>query len=291
MLTAGSIQADERTMLGYGHLLSNDFLGDGEDRWRTGSFALSQFWGHSGLRTKAPGRPGELIEFRFRSEIIAPDNLLSASAFDRLYSGVLSIGAHTHFNSGIWEASVGVDLVAVGEQTGLSSFHRNAHKLIGEEEFGSVVEVDDGIYPTLLGEVGTTYHLGSDVLVRPFVEVQAGIETFVRAGVDLEFGKTCGSRIQARDVTTGHRYDGARCPSSNELGATIGLDVARVYESRYLPQRNGFELEDIRLRMRAGILYAGKHHSIFYGVTWLGREFSTQPSSQVVGTISLKLDL
>ena len=38
-------QAQDLTRLGYGYLLTNDFIGDGQDRWRTGSIASSRVWG------------------------------------------------------------------------------------------------------------------------------------------------------------------------------------------------------------------------------------------------------
>ena len=43
--------AQDRVTLGWGRLLTNDLLGDGRDRWRTGSYTLSRVrgpaWGGS----------------------------------------------------------------------------------------------------------------------------------------------------------------------------------------------------------------------------------------------------
>lgn len=43
-VAVGSAQADPYEKLGYGRLMTNDFLGDGEDRWRTGSWTSSRAW-------------------------------------------------------------------------------------------------------------------------------------------------------------------------------------------------------------------------------------------------------
>jgi hypothetical protein len=37
-LTAQPADAAERDRLGYGRLMTNDYFGDGSDRWRTGSW-------------------------------------------------------------------------------------------------------------------------------------------------------------------------------------------------------------------------------------------------------------
>ena len=53
--------AAERGRIGYGRLITNNFIGDGQDRWRTGSVASSRVWGPE--RTgQLPTRFGELIE-------------------------------------------------------------------------------------------------------------------------------------------------------------------------------------------------------------------------------------
>ena len=38
---AAQAQTPERQFLGWGRLFNNDFLGDGQDRWRTGSYTIS----------------------------------------------------------------------------------------------------------------------------------------------------------------------------------------------------------------------------------------------------------
>ena len=48
--------AQDRTILGYGRLFNNDLIGDGHDRWRTGSYHFSVVTGPEGaIRSAAPG--------------------------------------------------------------------------------------------------------------------------------------------------------------------------------------------------------------------------------------------
>jgi hypothetical protein len=47
MLTQDA-DAGPREKLGYGRLVTNDYFGDGSDRWRTGSISSSRIWGTAG---------------------------------------------------------------------------------------------------------------------------------------------------------------------------------------------------------------------------------------------------
>ena len=69
----------------------------------------------------------------------------------------------------------------------------------------------------------------------------------------------------------------------------MGGDIARVADSVYLPQGRGHDLTPHRDRLRAGLRWQGENVWAFYGLTWLGREFETQPESQLVGSVSLRL--
>lgn len=51
--------SQERVTLGWGRLLNNDALGDGKDRWRTGSYVLSRVRGPSWTGA-LPEMPGEI---------------------------------------------------------------------------------------------------------------------------------------------------------------------------------------------------------------------------------------
>lgn len=47
-------------------------------------------------------------------------------------------------------------------------------------------------------------------------------------------------------------------------------------------------LETTRIRTRAGVHWQGKSHSVFYGLTYLGKEFDEQDEGQIVGSVALR---
>ena len=61
-------------LLEYGLLFTNDFFGDGRDRWRTGSLVSSRVFGRSEI-TRTWRRREALNELRLFSQIIAPSDL------------------------------------------------------------------------------------------------------------------------------------------------------------------------------------------------------------------------
>ena len=77
----------KRHFIGYRRLTTNDVLGDGKDRWRTGSFSSSRIWGQK-WKGELPQEFAELVEARFLGEIIAPSDLSGKSGIDDLLSGI-----------------------------------------------------------------------------------------------------------------------------------------------------------------------------------------------------------
>ncbi len=81
------------TYLGNGRLLNNDVIGDGNDRWRTGSYSVSLLYGSEwqGNLTTSPRDVIDLFAWRgFRHVVTNP------ALNDRLYAGVLPLG-YSHF--------------------------------------------------------------------------------------------------------------------------------------------------------------------------------------------------
>lgn len=286
LLPAQALAAD-RHVIGHGRLFSNDFLGDGQDRWQTGSYVFSQLQGEP-ERDGRPLRFGELLEYRLRFGIIAPSNLVSPDSNDRRYAGIISFGVHSHFDWNGLEISMGTDLVVVGPQTGIARFQAKIHDFLGQPHGDYSNQVGNQIYPTVLVEIGREYDLGESVQVRPFVEFQAGVETLLRVGADVTFGE-CRGGVLLRDVTTGQRYVGRKCQTGPRIAFTLGADTAKVFDSAFLQSSDGYWLTDTRSRIRAGIRSRVGGGSVFYGVTWLGREFSGQSEGQIVGSINVDL--
>lgn len=279
-----------RKRLGYGRLTTNDILGDGRDRWRSGSVTTSRVWGY-GWSGAAPKRFGELFELRIQGQVISPASLNNPAAGDRPYAGSLSFGLHSHQQFRGWDMALGMDLVFTGAQTGLDGLHKSLHDMIGRPEPTAGVlgaQIGNGVHPTFVGEFGRAFKLNGSTALRPFVEARAGDETLLRAGVDLQFGMVGFGELLVRESITGQRY---RAVYRSDPGTSfvLGADMAHVSDSIYLPDGRGYVAEKRRDRLRAGIHWQGKSASAFYGVTYMSKEFSTQPEGQLTGSVRLKL--
>lgn len=281
--------AQERQALGWGRLLTNDAIGDGKDRWRTGSYVLSYLRGPDWTGS-LPASPGEILEFRFRLETIAPADLVTPNPLDRRYVGALSFGLHTHFEAAGLETSLGADAVIVGPQTGISSLHGDLHDVLGlptPTVFGG--QIADDVFLTVTGEIGRTLPLGANSQFRPFVEAQAGAETLLRVGGDLTFGQFATGALMLRDSSTGQRYRAGAGNGAQGVSLVLGGDIAEVYDSEYFLATDAITPSDTRKRLRAGMHWQGGQSEVFYGLTWLSEEFEEQPDDQILGSINLRL--
>lgn len=278
--------AEGREVLGYGRLFTNDYFGDNDDRWRTGGYVISQVRG-AGWDGDRPERAGALMEYRLRTEIIAP----SRGTSDRPYAGVLSFGAHTHYAVGTIDVSVGGDIVAIGPGTGVSDFQEWFHDVVGAPApEGVATQLDDQIYLSGTVEMSRSYRVSDRVTFRPFVEGQAGVEEIFRVGADVLIGRVGQNDFLLRDVTTGQLYRGVE---SNDSGVNfvLGADYAMVGDSAYLPADMGYAPTETRTRARAGLHWQiFEDTSFFYGVTYLSEEFVGQPEGQVLGSLKLNFN-
>lgn len=280
------------TRLGITQVFTNDWfgmpVGDRFDRWRTGGYQVSGFWGRDEWDGSLPYEPFALIEFRFRGEIIAPDNLAAPAAGDRRYAPALYFGAATHFDYRGLEVSAGADLVLTGDQTGLMDLHDGIHRTFGGSDVDlSNFMIENGTYLNATVEGARTLDWGSTA-VRPFVEAQVGVETLVRAGADLRFGNFDSGALLIRDPITGQRVVGIPGDSASGWSFSLGADVAYVDSSVLLPD-NGPAPETTRYRVRGGVNHAYGPADVFYGVTYLSEEFEGQEEGQLVGSLSLML--
>ena len=284
---AAEAPAQGREFLGVGRIFSNDYLGDGADRWQTGSYAVSVLRGPA-WTGRLPSRPGEILEFRFRSGIAAPSNLVDPSPDDRLFAGTLSVGLHTHFAWRGAEVSAGADIVALGPQTGLAGFQERVHSWVNDDVADlSGQEVDDDIVPNGTAEIGRTLTFGN-TQIRPFAEMQAGVETLARVGADLTIGGYGQGEVMLRDVVTGQRYPGIHDETDLGVSLILGADAAHVWDSMLLPDARGPDLIADRYRVRTGLNVGWPNGArLFYGLTWLSEEFEGQTDTQLIGSLSL----
>lgn len=278
--------------LGITQIFTNDWfgmpIGDRFDRWRTGSYQVSGFWGRDGWNGNLPSDPLALMEYRFRGEIIAPDNLAAPAAGDRRYAPALYLGATTHFDYRGLEVAAGADLVLTGDNSGLMGFHDGVHRMFGGSDVNlSNFMIDDGIYLNATVEGARTLEWGA-ASVRPFVEAQAGVETLVRAGADIRLGNFDDEALLIRDATTGQRVVGVPGDNGGGWSFSAGADIAYVNNSVLLPS-TGPDAEDMRFRLRGGVNHAFGPSNFFYGITYLSEEFVGQDEGQLVGSLSLML--
>lgn len=289
LIAISSAAADPRETLGTGRLFNNDAIVDGQDRWRTGSYVASRVRGPAWTGTLPEGF-GSILEYRFRGDLIAPENLVAPAPGDRRYAGVLSFGVHTHFTRGGADLSLGFDLVATGPQTRLDQVHKGAHDLVGIAPPSPTTlanQIGNGLYPTVTAEAAWPVALGQ-ARFRPFVQAQAGIETLVRVGGDFLLGGYGTDALLLRDVTTGQLYPGVR-GSERGLSMVLGGDAAWVGDSVFLPSGGAATLSETRTRLRAGVQWQSERTSVFYGVTWLSPEFDQQAEGQLVGSVRIGL--
>jgi hypothetical protein len=282
-------EANNYDRLGHGRLLTNDLLGDGDDRWRTGSAAASFVWSRD-WDGHAPGRAGDLLELRLNAEIIAPENLRRPARGDRPLANALSFGLHTHFTARQTEIALGGDLVVTGSQTGLTDVQRTLHNLVDGTDPSLQVrrtQIGNNVFPTAVAEIGREYALAGSVRLRPFIEGRIGAETLLRVGADMVSGSRGEGGLMVREPVSGQRY---RTVPGEGLGLSfvLGADIAHVEHSEFLPKSRGYRLSDARKRVRAGAHWQGEGGTeLFYGLTWLGKEFEAQRESQVVGSVRL----
>jgi len=280
--------AQERQAIGNGRLFSNDFFGDQQDRWRTGSYVYSHIRGR--VPFSGVGQPfGDIIEYRIRGEIIAPETG-AAGADQRPYVGAFSIGARTHFGFGSTQVSVGSDITAVGPQTGLGDFQDAFHDLFSFPTPSRENELENAFFLSGSAAVSHSFSVGDSISIRPFAEAHVGVEDLVRAGADVMIGNIGQSDLMIRDVVTGQLYRGTQSPGAG-FSYVIGADFAAVESSEFLPADDGYIASETRTRARAGVHYQFSEQStMFYGVTYLSEEFEGQPEGQFVGSLRLNFN-
>lgn len=280
-----------RVSLGYGLLFVNDMIGDGKDRWRSGSVMSSRVFGPV-WTGDLPQQAGDILELRFLGEVMAPDNLVTPAPGDRPFAGTLSLGLHTHFATPRGtQVSLGGDLVAIGPQTGLDDFQAALHDLVGLDDASAATlngQISDQIRPSATLELARDVPVADHTHLRPFLELRGGVETYARIGFDVTIGQAGQGELLTRDPVTGHRMRVVR-EQAPGVSWVVGADVAKVWDSTYLPEDRGYTLSNARARARLGLQWQGEQSMVFYGMTWLGEEFVGQGSGQVVGALQFSL--
>jgi hypothetical protein len=121
--------------------------------------------------------------------------------------------------------------------------------------------------------------------MRPFVEARAGLETLLRGGVDLTWGRLGSRRLLIRDPVTGQRVPALWGPREEGTSITLGIDAATVVDSAFLPGPGSSRKTACGCGPR--LRWQGAQWSLVYGATWLSPEFAGQREGQVVGIVQI----
>jgi hypothetical protein len=279
-----------RGYLGNGRLFTNDYLGDGEDRWRTGSYAMSFMFGPDGT-LDLPQKPGDLVELRYSGRLLAPANLRHAAPGDRRYAGIATLGLYTHWALENAEFSLGAEAVVSGPISGVPWIQMTLHDLIGiagPSHETQANQIPNGLRGAVNGEVAYRFNLPNGMVLRPYMEARTGDVTLARVGADLFFGNNFSRGVLARDYSTGQLYQTLPELPPPGMSFVVGADTAKVFSSAWLPEP-GYTLTPFWNRARAGMFWQGNVVGVFYGATWTGPEFTAQPEGQVLGSVTIQL--
>lgn len=290
VVLAAPVQADPRFVLAEVITHTNDFFVDGQDRWRTASLSASILRGPE-FDGQAPSKFGALLEIRTRIEMITPADLSQPDpGEDRPYVGAISLGVFSHQRRHNLDITAGAELVIIGPSTGVSQIQSWLHARM--DPINPILlagQLADAVHPTLSVEVAQNLQLTPLANLRPFAELQAGVETYARAGIDLTFSTKPPQDLRVREVVTGQRIPALHMWGTRSWGLGLGGDVTYVANSQYFSGSSGPQPMPVRTRLRAGAFYQGDKLDAFYGLSWLSPEFSDQSEGQSVAALSVSL--
>lgn len=287
LATSATASADEwqgSTFLGSVWLLTNDHLGDLHDRWRSASLQAGFVFARPGTDLDSYAF-GDVVELRLGAEFLTPEELDDNTTDARPLATAVTVGLHAHARRGATDLALGLYIYSLGSQTGLGGLLDDVHPSLSEEVRDA--QITERFVPTLTGEVARNVALLPGLTFRPFAEIRAGVETYARLGFDMILGPGPETTVPARDVTTGQVL---WLTGQDARGWTLiaGGDVAHVFDSLYLPEDRA-DIDNPRVRLRAGGMWRGDRFGLFYGVTWLGEEFEGQREPQITGSIQIDL--
>jgi hypothetical protein len=283
VVMGGAASGEERVYLGPSYSIGNDSIGQMRDRWQSSQLSGSLFFGPETATPRALA-PGRLVELRLSHQLMTPESLDAPSPDDRPFAGAFGVEVLTHGEVRGMEVTAGAGVVVTGPQTRTFDVQRWLHQRLGyplPDTEGR--EVEDGLHPAVMAELGRSF--GAGPAVRPFIEVRGGVETLARAGVDVTWGSLGSRRVVLRDPVSGQRVPVLWGPPETGLSFSAGIDAAAVTYSAFLSD-DGLSPEP-RLRVRGSVRWQGERWSLQYGAAWLSPEFAGQREGQVVGLLQV----
>ncbi|WP_170565441.1 lipid A-modifier LpxR family protein [Ruegeria atlantica] len=267
---------------------TNDFFGDGRDRWRSASYTL--FLGFGGEKTA-----GISHDFRARAEIISPwGSKAQLNNDDRPYVGMLGFGVFANDRYQTLEYNIGAEVLFVGDQTYIADFQQSFHEVTGIAGYlprdMPHKHVGNKVTGMASAEFARSLNLSDSVDFRPFLGLQAGYETFGRMGFDLIVGGYSGSERYVRDPVSGFLQPSSpnRSIRMEDLSFLIGADYTYITRSEFFPTWSDVEMTSGRARVRVGLQSQVSVASVFFGLTYFTKEFETQYEDQTIGVLSFE---
>jgi hypothetical protein len=264
---------------------TNDYFGDGHDRWRSGSYQRSYY----SQRNQNQWVDG--IELRWRSEIVTPWTPSKQRGGDVPFSTALGFGGSLHRNIGALETRVGGEILVLGELTGLELVQRGVHDGLGMEESydpnrNNVEHVENGVDLRFDLEIATTIHINPNSMIRPYTAITFGGDQETMVGADIVLGSLARAEIWTRDVVTG-RLLTPQVAQFRSLSLVAGWDARSVDASIHLPEGSRVDMEPEQFRTRIGLQVNNAFLDFFIGQAWLTSSFVNQAEPQRVGMLSV----
>lgn len=263
----------------------NDFIGDGHDRWHTGSYQKS-YYSQGYQLGWVDG-----IELRSRSQIVTPWSPSKQKDGDRPYSTAIGVGGFAHGHLAGFETRIGGEVILLGDGTGLETLQRTIHDGMGmgnsfDPNRSDIDQVDNGLTSRFDIEIARTLRTSEFSMIRPYTEVTFGGDQYNTIGTDVIIGPLASASIWTRDVVTGRLLT----PQVNEIrGVSIvaGLDARSARSSIHLPEGARVNIEPMQFRARIGMQSSSSFANIFIGQARLSEDFVGQTDSQRVGMLSI----
>ena len=264
---------------------TNDFFGDGHDRWRTGSYQrsyISQGYQFSGI---------DSLEVRWRTDIVTPWAPSNQPGGDLPLSTLLGAGAYIHGHALGFDIRAGGEVLLLGEDTGLDTLQQAAHDIMGMDDSfdsskASVYLGEEGLKTRFDVEVARPLRYGDSVMLRPYGVLVAGVDQSATLGADVVVGPMAAARIWTRDVVTGRLLT----PEVSNIGGysfVLGWDASAVEASVHIPDFAAVDIEPNQFRGRAGVQFRTDLADLFLGQAWLSESFQGQVEPQRVGLLSV----
>ena len=281
--------ADQRTPYrGEAGSFTNDYFGDGHDRWRSGSYQRSYY----SERYRIKRTDGS--ELRVRGEMVTPWTPSRQPGGDIAYSTLLGFGAFAHTNFLGLETRGGGEVLLIGDISGMEFIQRSFHEAFQmdtsfDPSRDDIERVEDRVALRFELETARTIRLGSRAAVRPYMELTFGADQAVTVGTDMILGNIALAEVWTRDVVTG-RLLTPQVDQIPGMSLVAGWD-ARLNDSYvHLPDDQSVDLEEITYRSRVGLQTNIAFANVFVGQAWLSPIFVGQAEHQRVGMLSISFD-